>query len=173
MTFKTKATALITATTIALGAVAATATPAAALGKKDRDALKVLLGIGAAALILDSVNNSNRQRAQPAPRHYTNETWQQRQTRLERERRERERREARDRRERHDRDRISLPQQCVQQVRTRTGWSEVVSADCLDRHTRARLPDRCSFDMKTGRNRYEEVYGRNCLEDRGVRFSRR
>ncbi len=66
MSLKTKMTALFTASALALGTFAATASPAAALGQKDRQALTVILGIGAAALILDSANN-NQRRVRHAP----------------------------------------------------------------------------------------------------------
>lgn len=183
MTIKTKATALATAAALALGTIAASATPAAALGKKDRQALSIILGIGAAALILDGMNKDNNRRVQAAPGYYPRETWQERQRRLERERRDRERREAELRRERErraaearrerERDRIFLPAQCVQKVKTRRGWGEVVSASCLDRRTERRLPANCAFTMKTGRHGVEKVYGSNCLEDQGIRLSRR
>ncbi|MBC7147660.1 MAG: hypothetical protein H5U24_20050 [Thioclava marina] len=182
MSFKTKATALFTATTVALGTMAASTTPAAALGDKDRDTLAVLLGIGAAALIIDSMNDDKKKRKTVPPSVYLpRETWKQRESRLERERIERERREAEARRERerererdrYGRDRIHLPSSCVQKVKTRNGWGEVVSADCLDRYTRTRLPRNCAFTIKTGRHDSETVYGRNCLEDQGIRLSRR
>ncbi|MAQ36368.1 MULTISPECIES: hypothetical protein [Thioclava] len=183
MSLKTKATAAITALALALGSVAISATPAAALGKKDRQALSILLGVGAAALLLDGMNKKDHKAKKAQPRY---ESWQDRQRRLARERRERERREAEARRQRaqerydrdhrrysHDRDRIRLPAQCVQRVKTGRGWGEVVSASCLDRRTERRLPANCAFTMKTGRHGVEKVYGSNCLEDRGIRLSRR
>lgn len=181
MSLKTKATAAITALALALGSVAISATPAAALGKKDRQALTILLGVGAAALLLDGMNKNDRKAKKAQPRY---ESWQDRQRRLERERRERERRAAEARRKRaqerydhdryrHDRDRIYLPAECVQRVKTRRGWGEVVSASCLDRRTERTLPANCAFTMRTGRHGVEKVYGSNCLEDRGIRLRRR
>jgi hypothetical protein len=68
MSLKTKMTALFTASALALGTFGISASPAAALGQKDRQALTVILGVGAAALLLDSANNNRRQVRRAPPR---------------------------------------------------------------------------------------------------------
>lgn len=165
--FRTRLTAAITAAAVGLGALATTATPAAALSDDGRQALGWVVGIGAAALLLNELDkDKGRRRAAPAPvyappaGYYGGDH---------------------DRYDRYDRDdrrayspsRNSVPGSCLMQVRTRDGRREVIDGNCAQRALgRVELPRSCAFDLLTDRGRRERVYGRNCLEDRGFRIGR-
>jgi hypothetical protein len=152
-------TTLAAAAAIALTSL--TATPAAALSNKDRNALGIVLGIGTMALIIDGIEKDKKQ-VRRTERY--EERYQDRyQDRWDGDRRE-VRRDARH----------MLPAQCLTRVETRGRSREVISGRCVARNTsRVNLPQACAFDIRTDRNRREEVFGRNCLESHGYRISRR
>lgn len=157
--FKTATTALLAAT-IALGALGASASPAAALGKQDKQVLGALIGLGVLAAIVDSAND--KRQAAPVTRH-DDDRW-----RPAPPRRDDWRKPARvDRR-------YMIPAQCVEQLRLRGKRHEVVSETCLTRHrVEARLPRACRFDIRQSHGARKTVYGRNCLEQEGFRVTRR
>ncbi len=141
--------ALTTAAAFAL--TAATATPAAAWGKSEQQALGAILGIAILGTILNQASNGS---AQPAPRpSYTpsrpprDNRWEERTT--------------------------WLPASCVRSVRLNSGSRDVISAQCLrDEGVSARLPSSCAFDIRTDWGT-QRVYGTSCLADSGFRVSRR
>lgn len=159
-TLRTRLTAATTAVALAIGSLGLSATPAVA--RNNDKALAWILGLGAAAVILNEANkNKDRPRATPAPvvrgelstRDYQRDDW---------------------RREWRDERRVTLPASCLIDVRTHTGRREVVAADCARRALgRTELPRACKFDLITGHSRRESVYGVNCLQDNGFRISRR
>lgn len=164
-TFRTRLTAATTALALAIGSLGLSATPAAA--RNNDKALAWILGLGAAAVILNEANKTNdRPRATPAPAVrgdlYPRDDW--RRDEWGRERRE----------DRFEGRRASVPATCLIDVRTREGRREVVAADCARRALgRTELPRSCAFDLITGHNRREAVYGLKCLESKGIRISRR
>lgn len=167
---RTRLTAAVTAVAVGIGALSATATPAAALSDDGRQALGWAVGIGAAALLLNELDkDKDRRRAAPA-RVYTPPAgyYDGRHDRYDRY----------DRDDRGDRrayrsSRNIVPASCLMQVRTRDGRREVVDANCARRALgRVELPRSCAFDLLTDHGRPERVYGRNCLEDRGFRLGR-
>jgi hypothetical protein len=179
---KFKLTTAVAITAIALTSLVAS--PAAALGSKDKKVLGLVLGAATLGLILNEASKSDRRPApSPTPgwdgyRPVPNNGYG------------------------HDvvrRDHI-LPRNCVTQVR---GRGEALSAQCLRSAGLRHLPDNCAFEVRvdSGRghddhardrwgnrydNRYdnrhdddrrrvttETVYGAQCLNDRGYRISRR
>ncbi|MEZ5686902.1 MAG: hypothetical protein R3D78_13945 [Paracoccaceae bacterium] len=163
--FKTVTTALMAAT-IALGALGASATPAAALSKQDRQILGALIGLGVLAAVADSAENNRR--APPPVSRYDDNRW-------DGDRHGDYRRPAPEphRPARVDR-RYMIPAQCVEEVRLRGKWREVVSERCMARNrVETRLPRACRFDIRDPRGDREAVYGRNCLEQEGFRVTRR
>lgn len=169
-TLRTRLTAAVTALALAVGSLGLSATPAAA--RNNDKTLAWILGLGAAAVILNEIDkNNDRPRVTPAPTVrgdlYRRDDW----------RRDDWRRDRRDDRRHDDRfegRRVSVPASCLINVRTREGRREVVAADCARRALgRTELPRACAFDLITGHSRREAVYGLNCLEDNGIRISRR
>ncbi len=152
-------TTVAAAATIALTSL--TATPAAALSEKDRNALGIVLGIGTMALIIDGIEKDKKQVRRT-------ERYEERYQDRYQDRWDDDRREAR-------RDaRYTVPARCVTRVETRGRIREVISGRCMERNaSRVNLPQACAFDIRTDHNRREEVFGRNCLESHGYRISRR
>ena len=159
-------TTILAAGAVALATLGATATPASALGKKERDALGVLLGIGTLALIIDSAEKNRDRRAAPAPAprprgwvddHNRDRRW--------------DDRRYDDRRWDDRRDRF-VPARCVERVRTHSGTREVISASCMRKQApRVSLPTHCAFDIRGRDGRYDKVYGKSCVLDRGFRIA--
>ncbi|KEP68696.1 hypothetical protein FGG78_04080 [Thioclava sp. BHET1] len=132
MSVKTKLTALITASALVLGTLSVTASPAAALGQKDRQALTVILGVGAAALLLDQASR-NRDHRVERPRVVARPHDGNRYTPPNRWN-DRDRHGRYDNRGRYSQ--IAIPARCTRMIQTRHGWQEVVKTECLDRHGR-------------------------------------
>jgi len=160
---RTRLTAAVTAVAVGIGALASTASPAAALSDDGRQALGWVVGIGAAALLLNELDKDKdkaRRRAAPAPVYTPPAGYY-------------DRRYDRDDRRSYTPSRSYVPASCLMQVRTRDGRREVVDGNCAQRALgRAELPRSCAFDLLTDHGRRERVYGRNCLEDRGFRLGR-
>ena len=150
---KSRLTALVAAVAIAIGGVGVTATPAAALGKNEREVLGALAGVAALALIIDGVSrNSN------ASRSRGHDQWDNR----------------RDGRwnSKNNRDNRLVPAECVTQIRVDRRSRDVVAERCLRREGfDRRLPEACAFDIRTDSGR-RTVYGLNCLRDKGYRLAR-
>jgi len=158
---RTRLTAAVTAAAVGIGALATTASPAAALSDDGRQALGWVVGIGAAALLLNELDkDKDRRRVAPAPVYTPPAGYY-------------DRRHDRDDRHVYTPSRVYVPTSCLMQVRTRDGRREVVGGDCAQRALgRVELPRSCAFDLLTEHGRRERVYGRNCLEDRGFRLGR-
>jgi len=154
-------TAAATALALGLGAITASATPALARSNDD-DVLKWILGLGAAAVILHEIDKNKPNTPVTRQQYPNNYRYYDYDTRRYQEQ-ERNRYQTR-----------TLPQNCLIQVRSQNGRRDVVSGNCLKREmSRVDLPRACAFDLITDNKRRETVYGRNCLEDRGYRISRR
>lgn len=152
---RSRLTALVAATAIALSGLSVTATPAAALGDNEREVLRALAGAASLALIIDGVSRNNRAR--------DNDRWDDRRD---------QRWDYNDRDRRYSRDRRLIPAQCVTQIRVDRRVRDVVAERCLRREGYdRRLPDSCAFDIRTDRGR-RTVYGLNCLRERGYRVAR-
>ncbi|WP_372837511.1 hypothetical protein [Phaeovulum sp.] len=141
--------ALTTAAAFALTAV--TATPAAAWGKNEQQALSAIVGLAILGTIINQASNSKAQPAPSRPSHNPapprDDRWEQRS--------------------------IWLPGSCVRSVRINSRSRDVVSAQCLrDEGVTARLPSSCAFDIRTDWGT-QRVYGTSCLADSGFRVSRR
>ncbi len=172
--FRTRLIAAVTAAAVGLGALATTASPAAALSDDGKQALGWVVGLGAAALLLNEIDkdkNHNTER-QRYDNRYDNRYGDRYDNRYDNRYGDRYD-------DRHDRDddrrggRLTVPGSCLMQVRTRDGRREVVRGDCVQHSLgRVSLPRSCAFDLVTDRGRKERVYGRNCLEDRGFRIGR-
>lgn len=161
--FRTRLIAAVTAAAVGLGALATTATPAAALSDDGKQALGWVVGIGAAALLLNEIDK-NKNKNHNTERRYDNRYENRYENRYDGRRdRDDDRRGAR----------LTVPGSCLMQVRTRDGRRDVVRGDCAQHSLgRVSLPRSCAFDLVTDRGRKERVYGRNCLEDRGFRIGR-
>ncbi|PCD76426.1 hypothetical protein [Pseudothioclava arenosa] len=154
-------TSMLAAAAIALGALAATTSPAAAMGKQDKQVLGALIGLGVLAAIVDSAND-NRRDPPPATR-YDDRRWDR-----DYDRDDRWRKPA------HVDRRYMIPAQCVENVRIRGKLREVVSGRCIARNrVELRLPRECRFDIRDRHGDRTTVYGRNCLEQEGYRVTRR
>ena len=152
---RTRLTAAATAAAIALGSLSVTATPAAARNNDDKT-LGLILGLGAAAVLLHELDKDNRKKVPTITELPERDRW----------RRDDDRDNRRD-------SRLQVPSRCLMEVRTANGRRQVVSGNCAEREMRrADLPRACAFDLITDRGRRERVYGRNCLEDRGFRIGR-
>ncbi|WP_406721522.1 MULTISPECIES: hypothetical protein [Thioclava] len=155
MSLSTRVIAATTALALSLAAVS----PAAAMDSDQKKALGVLIGIGAAAVLIDNMNDKSSKRdSQPRPPAYS---WD-------------DRGDSRWNEGRHDRryDRApSYAQSCAMKVRTNRGLAEVVDRRCAERTADRRLPQSCLIDIHRG-GRTQTVYGQNCLADRGVRMRR-
>lgn len=143
------------ALTAALALTAATATPAAAWGKNEQQALGAIFGLAILGTILNEASKGN---ARPAPpptyRPVPPPGYRPMPPRWE--------------------DRITwLPGSCLREVRLNAGKHNVISAQCLrDEGVTARLPQACAFDIRTNWGT-QKVYGTACLSDAGFRVSRR
>lgn len=157
-------TAAIAIAAIALSGLVAT--PAAALGKRDKQLLGAIAGAVTLGIILNELNDngSSRRNTRPAPpRDNRDWNWE------DRNRNDRVWRDDDKWRKDH---RMTLPGACVMSVKTRQGRREVLGARCLKRKGLDRLPQSCAFDIRTdgGRSR---VYGKSCLQGAGYRIGRR
>ncbi|OCX59836.1 hypothetical protein BFP70_18115 [Thioclava sp. SK-1] len=169
-------------TCIALACAAAS--PAAALSAKEKQALGVLLGIGAVAVLVDKMDDDKdkkrvRAHAQsqrgPSPAEIRRQQALQDAAAQRDARRRAEAQARRDAERRHttrfDR-RDPVPAACLRNVQARHGTTTVVGKRCADRRTDTRLPQACAFDIRD-QGRTRAVYGTGCLQDRGIRISRR
>lgn len=135
-----KLTATLAAAAVALTGI--TATPAFAIGEREEDILKLMLGAGAIALLVDRANDKKRQADHNRYRHDY----------------------------RHDARGRIIPGECVFDVRTRDGRRNVVGKRCVEQSGfRGRLPQDCAFQIRTNRGP-TTVYGQRCLRDRGYRI---
>lgn len=160
-------TAATAAAAFALTAIAPT--PAAALD--DKEALGLILGLGAAAIIVDNMKDNNR----PATRNNT-QNWYPYAERVDEPWDARRGYDYRYQDRNRHRVRLDVPGRCLITVERRGKRSQMVEGRCLEKIARrehVRLPQSCAFDVRGDRGRREEVYGKNCLEDRGIRISRR
>lgn len=121
-----------------------------------QDYAKILLGLLAAGAIVNALQNE-RERERQAQRNRNQPTaW------------------VRDRHHGQNRGRgqgrFVLPARCEFEVRTRSGWTDVLGKTCLDNAgvRVSRLPNECAFEVRTERGR-RTVYGERCLRDYGYR----
>lgn len=129
----------------------ALAAPAAAKPKND-DVWKFVLGAAALGLIINEVNKDNRDRKPRVERHHDPEPF-----------------PGFRRDDRRD-GRWLIPPQCVETVRTREGWREVVSGGCMADFGLARgLPRACAFEVRSPWGP-RTVYGETCLQRQGYRI---
>jgi hypothetical protein len=147
---------LVAAAAVALTSI--TATPAAALGKNEREVLGILLGLAVLGAIVNESQSNNRARSQPQTYYPQPKPH---------------RHDPPPRRDRWE-DRITwLPASCERTVRINRENREVVSAQCLREYGfTARLPNGCAFDIRTDWGT-QRVYGKQCLADNGYRVARR
>lgn len=150
----------LTAAAIVLGMASS---PAAALGKKEKDVLGALVGLGAVAIIIDGLSKDNPPtRVAPSARGWD------------------------DRREwREHKSKKVIPSYCVDDLKSRHArWDriEVVSERCVERgDRRVNLPRACEIelthvDFDRRRNDYRDrrgLYELRCLERHGYRVERR
>ncbi|MDP2740472.1 MAG: hypothetical protein Q8O82_17605 [Pseudorhodobacter sp.] len=149
-------TLLTTAAAVALTSLVAT--PAAALGQREKDVIGLLLGLAVIGTIANEIDRSHRTQPQPQPqpRWYPQPQPQ----------------PYRPTPPIYRSDRITyLPAACVRSVRLNSGRHDVVSAQCLsEQGVRATLPVTCAFDIRTDWG-LQRVYGTQCLSDAGFRVS--
>ena len=132
--------------TVALAAFAIaitglTATPAVALGDRERDALKIILGAAAIGLIVNQIEKRNDRRQTPAYTTRPNRDYWKR----------------------------PIPADCIYEIRGSRGWESVVGKRCIQRSNyRGRLPEACEFRVR-GKNHNRTVYGLRCLRSKGFR----
>ncbi|HQU67032.1 MAG TPA: hypothetical protein PLI43_02410 [Albidovulum sp.] len=156
---KTRIIAIVTAASVALGAVA----PAAAMTQQEKNTLALILGAVAAGVVVDKVINDkndekrrNRENADPYryddSYFYDDHKW------------------PGDRNSK--RNRQVIPAECVFQIRHDDRRRDVVSPRCLNDFGLNRgLPRDCAFDARIRGDR-RTVYGANCLERKGFRIGR-
>lgn len=173
--FVRRLTGLVAAGSIAVGAMLATSSPAAALGDNERDIPRALAAAAAIGFVVKELNDNKKKKAQaneynyPFDRrdHDLNRNWYEDNNTYNKKQNEH------DRWNRKENARRIIPAQCVQQVRTRNNWRDVVYARCLEREGNARnLPANCAFNIRTERGS-RQVYGLNCLRQSGFRVSQR
>lgn len=160
-------TAATAAAAFALTAIAPT--PAAALD--DKEALGLILGLGAAAIIMDNMKDN----ARPSTKSNT-QNWYPYAERVDDPWDARRGYDYRYQDRNRQRVRLDVPSRCMITVERRGQRSQMVEGRCLEKIARrehVRLPKSCAFDIRGDRGFREEVYGKNCLEDRGFRISRR
>ena len=156
-------TAATAAAAFALTAIAPT--PAAALD--DKEALGLILGLGAAAIIVDNMKDKGRPSSQ---------NWSPYAERVDQPWDARRGYDYRYQDRNRHQVRLDVPGRCMITVERRGKRSQMVEGRCLEKVARrehVRLPQSCAFDIRGDRGFREEVYGKNCLEDRGIRISRR
>lgn len=178
--FVRRLTGLVAAGSIAIGAMLATSAPAAALGKNERDILRALAAAAAIGFVVKELNDNKKKKARANEYNYPfddrrdrdlNGNWYD--NNYKHDKKHDKKHNERDRWNRKDDARRTIPAQCVQQVRTRNDWRDVVYARCLEREGNARnLPESCAFNIRTERGQ-RQVYGLNCLRERGFRVARR
>ncbi len=165
MSLSTRVIAATTALALSLAAVS----PAAAMDADQKKALGILIGIGAAAVLIDKMNDKDDKKKDHQPKRPVYGWENNRDNHFSRDRYDNRHDDRRD--NRFDRG-PSYSQSCVSKVRTPRGWSEVVDKRCADHTADRRLPQNCVIDIRQD-GRRQQVYGQNCLEDRGFRMSRR
>lgn len=125
----------------AIAVTSLTATPAAALGDRERDALKIILGAAAIGLIINRIEKRNDRRNTPVYTPTPN----------------------------RDRWKRRIPADCVYEIQGSRGWESVVGKRCIQRSNyRGRLPEACEFRVR-GKNHNRTVYGLRCLRSKGFR----
>lgn len=159
---RTRLVSATTALALALGSLSFSAAPAAALSDDGEKALGWILGLGAAAILLNEMENGSSQHRGHRNPGFGPDIRDGRviDGRFDGRRNGPHRPDSR----------LTVPAQCLIAVRTPNGRREVVSGRCADE---VRLPHACAFDLITDHGRRETVYGRNCLEGQGYRIGRR
>lgn len=159
---RTRLVSATTALALALGSLSVTATPAAALSDDGEKALGWIIGLGAAAILLNEMDNGAAPRRGYREPDFGPDIRDGRviDGRLDGRRNGSSRRDTR----------LTVPAQCLIAVRTPNGRREVVSGRCANE---IRLPQACAFDLITDHGRRETVFGRNCIEGQGYRIGRR
>jgi hypothetical protein len=124
----------------AIGLTGLNAAPTAARADNDKTALVLLLGLGAAGLLLHEADRKKRKREQqaqtpqPDPVQYR-----------------------------------AIPGECVYDITTSVGTKAVVSKNCLTEFGVSRLPAECAFDVQSSSG-VRTVYGPRCLQDFGYQI---
>lgn len=164
------------ATALAIALSSFTAAPAAAQDKQGPDPMALMLGLAAIGVIAHQVDK-NRDKDNDKDKKNSNYYYDDRN-----EGRHNSHNGGRDdwrHDNRHDNrgnqrvDRRKLiPGQCVVQARVNGRNTNVVSEQCFRRSQGANLPGACEFEIRTNRGR-QDVYGVNCLRDRGYRVASR
>lgn len=170
------------ASALAIAVTSMVATPAAAQNNRDRNAIGLVLGLATIGIIAneldkkrDRENDDDDDKASRNNNYYYNDRHDGRHGKGHG--RDDWRHDGRHD-DRHgnrgnqgvDR-RWLIPERCVVETRNNNRRSSVVSEDCFRRVQRADLPNQCEFDIRTDRGR-QEVFGLNCLLDRGYRLAR-
>ena len=140
----------------ALALTAATTVPASALDQGERN--RLVLGLGALAVIGALANQNNKSSGGYVD--HNDNRWDDRYDNR-----------------RHDRGRDNrawLPSSCQFSVKTRHGTQSVLGKSCLNQSDVrvSRLPSNCEFDIRTNHGQ-RTVYGSRCLQDRGYRIEAR
>ncbi|MGB7262794.1 MAG: hypothetical protein WBC68_12050 [Albidovulum sp.] len=155
--------AALTIAALTLGS--AFATPASALGDKDRKALTLLLGAAAVGLLINE-SNKKRNKAAPVTKRYDGYT----NNNSDRGNKFGHRKRAHDNYSTAKRRNV-IPAQCVFPIRGAYGRRDVVSERCLRETGRARrLPDACAFNINDDWGR-RTVYGTRCLRQNGFEIA--
>lgn len=156
----------MTAAITALSLTFATMTPAYAQGLDREDVGKLIIGLAAAAVIGSAIEQ-NRNRAEPATPARNNQHW----NGINRNNgwSDLNRQEERSRQNRR-----TLPYTCLRRVETRFGTQRMFGKRCLENNYRfaSRLPDRCAVRVWTSdgpRNGFDPL----CLREQGYRTDRR
>jgi hypothetical protein len=168
------------ASAVAIALTSFTATPAAAQSNGDRDALALVLGLAAIGVIAHQADK-NRDKDKDKDKDNSNYYYDDRNDGRHNSHNSHNGRDDRDdwrNDNRHDNrgaprvDRRKLiPEHCVVQARVNGRSTNVVSEQCFRRARGASLPGACEFEIRTNRGR-QEVFGMNCLRDRGFRVVR-
>ena len=166
------------ASAVAIALTSFTATPAAAQSNGDRDALALVLGLAAIGVI---AHQADKNRDKDKDKDNSNYYYDDRNDGRHNSHNSHNGRDDRDdwrNDNRHDNrgaprvDRRKLiPEHCVVQARVNGRSTNVVSEQCFRRAQGASLPGACEFEIRTNRGR-QEVFGMNCLRDRGFRVVR-
>lgn len=159
-------------TAVAIAFTSATAAPAFADSRTDKQVLTLLLGAAALGLILNESKKKKERRAATVSRDIS--------PFLPPVGRDRDRRWDRDRYRDHDWDRRRghndrrhrlLPARCAYELKNYNGRSRVVSRQCLADYGMHRgLPRECAFEAK-GKRGWGTVYGARCLHRNGYKIA--
>jgi hypothetical protein len=160
------------ASALAIAVTSMAAAPAAAQDNSDRSALGLVLGLAAVGIIaheLDKDRDDDREESKRDRNYYSDNRY-----RDDRYYHYDDRHDGRhDNRHDNRSDRARLiPRQCVVETRTGGRRTHVVSEQCFRRVQGKGLPGACQFQIRTDRGR-QDVYGVNCLRDRGYRVASR